>query len=282
MRKHKGWIALDLDGTITDETHHSPKEVVKFLHSIQEMGWEIVFITGRTLSFAQNVIKEFNFPYYLAIQNGADILFMPTKERVARHYLDSQVIPLLEQAFQGEEEDFIIYTGYEKGDYCYYRPDHFSTAILNHIQSKIMPLSVEPWKQVENFEFESGISFPLAKCLGTKESMQRIATLLHKTPDVSATLIRDPLADDSYLILVTAKLATKGCALNAIKKKTGKGGVTIAAGDDLNDISMLEVADIKIVMSKAPPEMLPLATIIAKHGKQHGIIEALTKAIHGR
>jgi len=282
MRKHKGWIALDLDGTITDETHHAPKEVVEFLHSFQEMGWEIVFITGRTFSFAWNVIKEFDFPYYLAIQNGADILLMPDKERVARHYLDDRIIPFLEESFLGEEEDFIIYTGYEKGDFCYYRPDHFSPAFLEHVQNKIMPLSPEPWKPIKNFNFEKSLSFPLAKCLGTKESMQRVAAILQKNPAISATLIRDPLADNTYLILVTAKLATKGNALNAIKKVTGKGGVTIAAGDDLNDISMLEVADIRIVMSTAPSEMFPLATIVAKHGKQHGIIEALTQATHGR
>lgn len=282
MRKHKGWIALDLDGTITDKTHHAPKEVVQFLHSLQEAGWEIVFITGRTFSFAWNVIKEFDFPHYLAIQNGADILFMPNKEQVVQHYLDDRVIPFLEKAFEGEKEDFILYTGYEKGDSCYYRPDYFSAEFLSHIQNKIMPLSPEPWKPVKDFNFEKGLFFPLAKCLGTKESMQRVAAILQTSPDLSATLIRDPLADNAYLILVTAKLATKGHALNAIKKLTGKGGVTIAAGDDLNDISMLEVADIKIVMATAPSEMLPLATFIAKHGKQHGIIEALTQATHGR
>jgi hydroxymethylpyrimidine pyrophosphatase-like HAD family hydrolase len=59
----------------------------------------------------------------------------------------------------------------------------------------------------------------------------------------------------------------------------GEGGPTIAAGDDLNDISMLEVADVKIAIAGAPPELLSIATIVAQHGAQHGIIEALTKAV---
>src|SRR5581483_491455 len=282
MREHKGWIALDLDGTITDKTHHAPKDVVQFLHSLQESGWEIVFITGRTFSFAWKVIKEFDFPYYLAIQNGADILRMPEKKRVVRHYLDDSAIPLLETAFEGEEEDYILYAGYEKGDFCYYRPERFSPAFLEHICNNILPLSPEPWQPVENYNFENGLSSPLAKCLGTQKAMERISSLLHAVPTLSATMIRDPLADNTYLILVTAKLATKGNALNAIKKTMGKGGLTIAAGDDLNDLSMLKAADIKIVMSTAPAEMIPLATILAKHGKQHGIIAALTEATRGR
>ena len=53
----------------------------------------------------------------------------------------------------------------------------------------------------------------------------------------------------------------------------------IAAGDDLNDISMLDRANIKIVMYSAPLEMHDLADIIAKPSYQYGIIEALQKAL---
>ncbi|MGC2596390.1 MAG: HAD family hydrolase [Rhabdochlamydiaceae bacterium] len=277
MRKHIGWIALDIDGTITDETHHAPAQVIHFLHLLEKRGWELIFITGRTYSFGYRVVKEFDFPFYLAVQNGADILYMPSKERVARHYLDDKAIPILDAAYRGEKEDFLIYAGYEHGDFCYYRPDRFSPAYIEHLH-KIMALSPERWKPVQNFDFEKGISFPLAKCLGSKEAMQRVTSLLETHPNLSATMIRDPLGEGIYLILVTAKQATKGNALQIIKQVIGDGGPVIAAGDDLNDISMLQIADVKIVMSSAPPEMHPMATILAEHGEQHGIIEALTKA----
>jgi hydroxymethylpyrimidine pyrophosphatase-like HAD family hydrolase len=278
MRRHCGWIALDIDGTITDETHHAPLEVVQFLHSLQERGWEILFITGRTFSFGYTVVKEFDFPYYLAVQNGADILLMPRKELIARHYLDHQVIPILEKAYQGEKEDFLLYAGYERGDFCYYRPEKFSPVLMKHVD-KIKALSPEPWKPLRAFEFAQEIRFPLAKCLGNREAMMRVHTFLQAFPELSATLIRDPLGEDIYLNLVTVKQATKGSALREIRQKVGAGGPTIAAGDDLNDVSMLQEADVRIVMAGAPPEMLPLATIVARHGSQHGIIEALTQAI---
>lgn len=279
MRKHIGWIALDIDGSITDSTHRAPDDVVHFLHSLEAQGWEIVFITGRTFSFGYRVVKNFDFPFYLAIQNGADILLMPQKQRVARHYLDHTVLPALEEVYRGEKEDFLVYAGYERGDFCYYRPQRFSAAMSEHLK-KIMALSPEPWQAVENFEFERGLTFPLAKCLGTKAAMQRVNAALQAFPDISATLIRDPLGEDVYLNLVTAKQATKGNALGIVQAVIGDGGPTIAAGDDLNDISMLQAADVKIVMDSAPQEMHELATIIAKHSDRHGIIEALSKAIH--
>lgn len=280
MRKHHGWIALDIDGTITDSTHFAPKEVIDCLHSLADLGWEIIFITGRTLSFASQVIDAFHFPFYIAVQNGADILLMPQKERVAQYYLNAHVIPVLEKAYDSKKEDFLIYSGYERGDFCYYRPERFSDKMREHVH-KIMSLSPEPWKELKNFHFEKSISFPLAKCLGTKKAMQDVNARLEQCPAVSATLIRDPLTQDEvYLNLVTAAQATKGNALRTLKQLTGDGGPVIAAGDDLNDLSMLAVADIKIVMNTAPQEMHPLATILAAHdGKQHGIISALHQAV---
>ncbi|MBI2812350.1 MAG: HAD family phosphatase [Candidatus Melainabacteria bacterium] len=274
MRKHIGWIALDIDGTITDETHRAPPAAVNYLKSLEKKGWEIVFITGRTFSFGYHVVKEFDFPFYLALQNGADILFMPHKERVAQHYLDDKVLPILEEAYRNEKEDFLVYAGYQHGDFCYYRPEKYSPHLSEHL-NKIMALSPEPWKAVKNFDFEKGLSFPLAKCLGTKEAMQRINTRLQAHPDISATLIHDPLGKDIYLNLVTQKLATKGNALHIVQQVLPDGGPVIAAGDDLNDISMLQRADVKIVMPKAPHSMHAMATIMA----EKGIIDALEQAI---
>jgi Cof subfamily protein (haloacid dehalogenase superfamily) len=277
MRKHIGWIALDIDGTITDDTHHAPPDVIEFLHSLEKKGWELIFITGRTFSYGYRVVKEFDFPFYLAVQNGADILYMPHKELIARHYLDKLVIPILESSYRGEKQDFIVYSGYERGDFCFYRPERFDSAYIEHLH-KFMVLSPEPWRAVKNFDFDDTLSFPLAKCLGTKEAMQRIDGLLQTVPGVSSTLIRDPLEEGIYLILVTAEQATKGNALQTVMEVIGDGGPVIAAGDDLNDISMLQNADVKIVMSSAPAEMHSMATILASHGKQHGIIDALTQA----
>ncbi len=278
MRKHIGWIALDIDGTITDKTHHAPPQVVEFLHTLVDKGWEIVFITGRTFSFGYTVVKEFDFPFYLAVQNGADILYMPQKTLISRHYLDAKAIPALEEAYRNEKEDFLLYAGFERGDFCYYRPERFSPKFAEHVK-KIMSVSPEPWKAVKNFEFKDGLSFPLAKCLGAKTAMERVSNYLEAFPHISHTLIKDPFATDIYLILVTAKEATKGHALHSVKEVMGDGGPVIAAGDDLNDISMLEAADVKIVMSHAPPSMHSMATIVAEHGQEHGIIAALKQAI---
>ena len=57
------------------------------------------------------------------------------------------------------------------------------------------------------------------------------------------------------------------------------GGYVIAAGDDLNDLSMLAAADCKIVMENAPLQMHSIAHILAPSAQKQGIIAALKEAV---
>lgn len=280
MTEHRGWLALDIDGTLTDQTHVVPKEVVTYLKELHAKGWEVFIITGRTLSFASKALKLFDFPFYLAVQNGADVLYTPHQELVIRHYLSAPIIPFLESLCSTFAEDFLIYAGWEKGDFCYYRPHLFSPKIQAHIEM-MKQLSVEPWQAVESFAFADHLRFPLIKYLGNKEEMTLLYESLKEDERLSITLIRDPLAEGMYLNLITHPEATKGHALKNVIRQVGKAGKVIAAGDDLNDISMLRAADVKIVMHSAPLEMHALADIIAKPSYQYGIIEALQKALSG-
>ncbi len=274
MRKHQGWIALDIDGTLTDATHHVPPEVASYLSSLYQKGWELIFLTGRPFSFGIRAL-QFNFPFYLALQNGADILEMPRKHLVSRCYLPASMLQEMEKIYEHQPEDFIVYSGVDHGDFCYFRPQKFSERMLRHLQV-IMPLSNEPWKAVPRFDLSG--NFPLIKCLGTRSSMQRIHAELSLLPQITATFIRDPFAADVYLNLVTHSDATKGKALRRVREEVGTGGPIIAGGDDLNDISMLQIADYKIVLSTAPKEMHAMADFLAKPSTEMGIIEALEEA----
>lgn len=278
MTQQNGWLALDIDGTLTDQTHSVPKEVAAYLKKLHVQGWEIFIITGRTLSFASKALKLFDFPFYLAVQNGADVFYTLNQELVIRHYLSPNIIPCLEGLCAEFSEDFLIYAGWEKGDFCYYRPHRFSQKIQAHI-NMMRELSLEPWQAVNSFVFADHLSFPLIKCLGNKEEMTILYESLKDDERLAISLIRDPLAKGMYLNLITHPEATKGRALKNVVKQIGKRGKIVAAGDDFNDVSMLNQADIKIVMQSAPRELHNLADIIAKPSYEYGIIQALETAL---
>lgn len=273
----KGCICLDIDGTLTADPHFIPDQVVECLRFLYGKGWNFVFATGRTYSFAIKTLEKIDFPFLFAAQNGADILQMPEKKLLSQSYLSSDVVFQLERIGEGKEEDFLIYTGWEKGDFCYYRPKKFSQKILDHIEI-IQSFSVEPWQALDEFHFKKNETFPLIKYLGTKEGMQELTPLIQKISGVEISFIKDPVSEGVYLNLITAPSASKGEVLRKVRSYFPKETLFIAAGDDLNDVSMLEEADIAIVMGSAPEKMLSLADIKAKSAKELGIIQALLQA----
>ncbi len=62
----KGLIALDIDGTLTDNLKPTPAEVAAYLRFLSAEGWEMAFITGRTFHWGYTALKQLNFPYHFA------------------------------------------------------------------------------------------------------------------------------------------------------------------------------------------------------------------------
>lgn len=272
-------ISLDIDGTITTSLQHIPQEVADFFAQLAQEGWTFFFNTGRNFHFGWKVLHRFSFPYYLAVQNGAIILKMPEQQVISKQYLLPSLLPALEQIAEGEETDVVIYTGFENQDICYYRPTHFAPELLDYLLKQRVQAMGELWHPVPSFRSQAMPSFSSAKYFGKKESLLRIAQKVQASLGLYIPLIRDPFHELYYVAQATPPGINKGFALREFKKRMGDNLVAIAAGDDYNDIEMLNEADITIVMQSAPSDMHDSAHIIAPPAIQMGIIQGLTQAV---
>jgi len=270
----KGWIALDIDGTITHDRYSIPLPVVQYLGQVAGEGWRIIFITGRAFVFAKEALESLPFPFILSLQNGSITLDMPSKKILYKKYLKAEVIPQLAAACEGMKTDFLVYSGYENRDRCYFRPSHFTKDDLDYVE-EIQAREKEKWIPVSHFEITHDI--PLIKCFGKLDVMKKIKTRLHSLGHFQIALIRDPFRSSCYLLLITS--ASKGSALKEVLSSQGRGGLVIAAGDDENDISLLQEADIKIAMPHAPESVRKIADFIAPPTNEFGIIHALKIAV---
>jgi Cof subfamily protein (haloacid dehalogenase superfamily) len=273
----KGWIALDIDGTITLDKYSVPEAVTAFLRQLNQEGWSLALATGRPYAFASMALNAFDFPYTVLAQNGSVGIDLPAKNILFKKYISPGAIPLLEEAYEGINSDFLIYAGYEKGDFCYWRPRRFSPEDLHYLDD-LQKRQQEKWEAREDFKTITD-PFPLIKCFGSRHTMQKVADRLAATEKFQVTLLRDPFVEGYCLLLVTDRSASKGASLNALCQLKGRGARVIAAGDDENDISLLQAADIKIAMAHAPETVQRVADLIAPPTQQNGIIQALQMAL---
>jgi len=275
----KGLIALDIDGTITADHNDLAPDVATFLEKLSLDGWLLMFITGRPFLWGYEVLQHLHFPYYFAVQNGAIILQMPSKKTVLKKYLDQSVLPAMDLICADEDSDYVIYTGFENDDICYYRPQKFAPELLKYVQNRFTVLK-EKWIPLDSYDKLPVKEFASVKCFGNEKSAKRICDKIEKMIGLHAPLNKDPFdRTPMYVVQATHQEVSKGYALLDMKKLLNYQGVTIAAGDDNNDRSMLKVADIRVVMSTAPKDMLETAHVIAPPATEKGIIKGLQQAI---
>ena len=281
-KSFKGWIGLDIDGTITLDKYSVPKEVVDFLRARTREGWRIAMATGRPAAFGSLALSSFDFPYLFLPQNGSCVLEMPEKKCLFKRYIPKSSLREIELAMEGVSGDLLVYSGYEDGDRVYYRPKRFDQEQTNYLHA-YWERQREQGVPVRSFREIEQPSFPLVKCFGRIEEMKSLAARLRRSVDFNVAMLRDPFTEDYYLLLITDRLASKGQSLEAAISMLGcERGIVITAGDDENDASLLEVADVAIAMEHAPPGLQEIAHLIAPPTRELGILHALQIAMRKR
>lgn len=275
----KGIIALDIDGTVTATAHALDAEITHVLNVLAEKGWKFIFITGRPFQWGFQTLQSLPFSYAFAVQNGALLVEMPSRKILSRKYLSQDILPKMELICQEQHTDFVIYSGLENEDWCYYRPSRLPSSILSYVLQRTAYLG-EKWQPVESFSHLPVSLFSSIKFFAQEEQAFLLSERIEKKLGLPAPPNRDPFNSQYFVIQATHAEATKGHALKEFMRLSGIKGPIIAAGDDHNDRSMLQIADVKIVMANAPADLLKMADIIAPPAHQQGIIDGLAKAIH--
>lgn len=279
----RGLIALDIDGTLTDDPKHIPEKTEKYLASLVEKGWQVMFLTGRSFTFGAPPLKNFAFPFYFGTQNGAALFYMPEKKVLQEHFLSREKVIALEEIFLRHEISFLVYSGEKLGDFIYFRPSQFSVEEREYILF-FERFARAPFRQIETFEELDQPAFPMIKAFGSFELMQEIYSALEGDPDIAATLVQDPFSSSGgFYLLINARDATKGGVLEDLIRidveKEKRRPYVIAAGDGGNDISMFKVADFAIAMGTAREDVKSHADMVTGSAEDQAIIEALKKVI---
>ena len=273
MHKTKGIIALDLDGTLLNSKKELSEGNLAALKKAADAGWEIVPTTGRFYGGMPDFIRGLPFVHYAITINGAyveDLLEgneiytaeMPYKQAIdIMKYLDK--LP-------------VIYD-------CYMDNDAFMTEALKakvdeivenpRIRKMFYDLR-KPVPELKEF-LENRVQDVQKIQFFTKDADLRLH-LLEELPKVFENIAVSSSSPQN--IEINQAKATKGLALIALAEYLGfDRSKTIAMGDGLNDISMLEEAGIGIAMANGCDEALDAADWVTSHCDEDGVAKAIEK-----
>lgn len=276
--KTKGIIAIDIDGTLTAVRDSLSQDVVDYLKGVHSDGWKLLFVTGRTLDWSTTLLDTLPFSFYLSVFNGAYTVEYPEKNVIKKCFLSFEKVFQTVNMVQDEDVGIAFYGPPDKLNKSFLFRKYASHVLVNHLFARAKALS-DAWTEVENVMDLPIDTFASMRLFCLPHTAKKIARRIEETSKLHAPMMKDSYDDCFSIVQVTHGNVSKGKALQAVLDHLKPISRIIACGDDHNDISMLELADVAVVMASAPADVLAHADIIAPSARDNGIIMGITNAM---
>ena len=268
-------IAFDLDGTLLNSKKELTPNTRATLEKAASMEIEIVPSTGRFWNLIPDCVRELDFINYAITLNGAEVYDVKKSKSLVKFEIPAERALKMARVFDDIDEiiyDFVINSkGYMRRELHEKIPDF----MVGEWQVRLV---ADFRKPLENEEF-----YELIK---NSEGVQKIqiftldknlrADLLKALPVVfRKNLFTSSIPNNIEINDINAK---KGNALKFLAEYL-KISIenTIAFGDGLNDVSMIEAAGIGAAMKNSCQEVLDAADFVTTDCDNEGVAEGIKK-----
>lgn len=261
----KWLIAVDLDGTLFHTDHQISVRTMSTMHKMVELGHRIVIVTGRSSHSSMPRLRSIPAGTRVLCSNGAYEYDQSMQEVVWANMLSASS----------------------------------SVDIRRRIQRRL-PAASFGWESKSGLSYEqkfideAGGSHTLEQG-GVHEPIGQfdIFKLFVRTPEQGGGVLASSLQDlfgreievsssGVPFVEITAAGTNKGTALAKIAMDLGfESNRTIAFGDNLNDVTMLQWAGESVAMGNAIPEIQSIASAHTKSNSEDGVAQFLESKFLG-
>lgn len=260
-------IALDLDGTLTNDKKEVTPLTRQALLTAQENGAHIILASGRPTYGIEPVAQCLELDKrggYILSYNGGKIIDCRTKNELFAQYLPSDIIPVLYDYAKTHGYALLGYTG---KDIITESPEDVYVAEESRINKM-------PVRRVDNL-LDSLDAHP-AKLLmtgdpkKTAKAVEEISELVGERMDVYRSA--------PFFVELVPRGIDKAQSLRRLLAQLNlTPNDMIAFGDGYNDLSMLRLAGMGVAMSNAAPEVRSEADYVTLSNEEDGVAAAIDK-----
>jgi len=256
-------IVTDVDGTLLDSDSRMPELNREALLACKEQGMGIILATGKTMESIQGLVDDLDLKLPQITLNGS--ITVGAEGRV----LDAAKI---EAADYRDIVDFIK----ENGSQPVVALDDGKLYLEKyHPELKHLDAVGERFIEVDSIDTDRFACNTVDIFIPITESDPLDGALRRK---YSGRL--QFIRSGRWFFDILSIDATKGKALQSLAGKLGIGlQETVVLGDSPNDLSMFDIAGLKIAVKNSYPEILDKADIITDENYNSGLGKALNKYI---
>jgi HAD superfamily hydrolase (TIGR01484 family) len=250
-------LVLDVDGTLVHGSEPLDSRLKECLERLSSKGWLIALATGRRLHMLDDLISE--LPLTGVISSEGATIFWNGEEVTVARFAPGDWLKLVRFGKQVGLSPIVCSESSSLVD-VFNRDIEYASSF-----GGIPP-------ECCSLESESDLSASMVLYVTAEQrSLDAIARTVSERFMVNATVSAPGFVSVSPLGV------SKGAAVNWVLEHPLRGEVDflVVAGDSLNDLSMVQIADHSIVMPSAPAVLLNLADEIADPIGRGGLLRPL-------
>lgn len=260
-------IALDLDGTLTNNKKEVTPATRKALLTAQENGANIILASGRPTFGIEPVAESLELSTrggYILSYNGGKIIDWCTKEEIYSQHLPNNMIPTLYNYAKEHGYALLGYVGKEiitesADDKYVAEESRINKMPIRKVDNLLANLEPNPTKLLMTAE-------PIVAMEAEKELLALVGDRMdvYRSAPFFVELVPKGIDKAQSLLRLLAKL-------NLTPQDM------IAFGDGYNDLSMLRLAGMGVAMSNAAPEVRSEANYVTLSNEEDGVAVAINK-----
>ncbi|RDW18810.1 Cof-type HAD-IIB family hydrolase [Oceanobacillus arenosus] len=281
-------IAIDLDGTLLAEDGSISEENRKSIRDVQQGGDIVVISSGRSLHDTKQILHNAALECPIITGNGAIIFH--NDEFLQYLYLDSELIEELIEIVEENELYFEMYTN--QGVYVEKTGRDILELEVQRLQEGNADFAAAVANKMIDIQFkQNGLTYVMDYHDVDYAALEVYKIFVLSFDQERLSTLSDRLMGQKNILLTTSGVqkleignpdASKGNALVFIANHLHVPlEDTVAIGDNLNDLSMFEVAGMSIAMGNAEEMVKKQATHVTKNYDENGVAYGLRKFVHG-
>lgn len=258
----KTLYATDLDGTLLDPTAHLSKYSAEILNKLKSQGALITFVTARTPATIEPILSRALPDIPGVAMTGATLWNPSTRQyEMVTYHQRADVEIILEICLRHGVTPFVYTLPIGTNGLVVYH----SAPVMSKLENKFV--ADRTLNDLKTFKLSHAVPdadmdiVVLFFAMGDPQGIRLTARDIISNTDCYASWYPDTYHPGVALLEVFKSGVSKAKGLQLLRQMVGADRV-VAFGDNLNDIPMLQAADLAVAVDNAYPEVKEVADVV--------------------
>ena len=261
----------DLDGTLLTGEQRLTDFTLRVLNRLVRRGVKFTYATARSRNSAEVVTRGLTKSLPVIVYNGAFIRRGDTGELLGKETLLPAQVDGAREIFRRHGISPLVYTLLEGVERVRWRPGRETPGVARYLEQRrgdprFLPAGGEDSLYEGEVFYFTGI--------GEREDLEPAWEELSRVEGLRALLQEEIYQPGEFWLEVMSAAATKAQAAAWLKERLGCQRMT-AFGDGLNDIPLLEEADVRCAVANAVPQLRQAAGQVIPANTEDGVARFL-------